>query len=325
MAHGLSQLSRGLLGGLLALGACGRGGAPPYWGVDHGADELVGLDDELFVVERVPVSEPLRLVSSCEALWVLAASAMPGRERLLRFEARSDGGLAQTGEGSVASVAAMCSGRRGAVLVLEHPSAGESCLWRIEPDFRRTLLASVPSAQALAAQSGAYLVGCASGELVLFREDGALTSVGQVEVGVQALSPGPRPGEWWVLGGGEDGRAEDARLALVDRHLVRRWGVRTGLATRVFAPVAGEERAWLAQGGRVRGFGPGGALELDFELGLGSFEARGADRAGLLLGSPGALIRLVPGAGVAHIDCTQGGFRDLVSVACVKQIPPEGP
>lgn len=268
----------------------------------------MALDGELCVLARVPVSSPRLLATDADGLWV--ASAFAGRDpaaaRLLRLDTRS--GTRRAGD--FGALLALCSGEGGAALVLAQPDAGDSLLWRVSSDFRRTLLGAFPAARALAARPGEILVACAGGELALLRSDGAMLALGTWPEAVLALACGPRAGTWWVLGGGAE-----RRLGLAGSELAPRWSVRTEPGASGFAPVPHEERVWLAAGARVLRYGPSGALELTLELEGGPWVAAAALREGVLLYGVGAVVELRGRGERARSVRTQGGFDALAALA----------
>ncbi len=302
------------LAGITALAAALAGCAPALdpaplaWVADRAAGEVLALDAELCVRARVPLAAPRALVADAHGLWVSAAStlAAPDATRLVRLE----GGAPPRPAGDFAALTALCADEGGAALVLERASASASRLWRIERDLGRTLLGVLPAARALAACPGRILAGGASGELVLLRSDGAVLRLAAWPEPVLALAPGPRAGEWWVLGAGPE-----PGLGLLAPDLAPRWRVRAESGPAGFAPVAGAERVWLAAGERVRRHGPGGVLELAFEFEGGPWTAAEAVRGGVLLRGVGAVVELGARGGRARVVRTQGGFGALVGLA----------
>ena len=59
--------------GLVALlGACARASEPWTWVADRAAHELVALDGELCVTERIALTSPRLVLAAPGALWVAA-------------------------------------------------------------------------------------------------------------------------------------------------------------------------------------------------------------------------------------------------------------
>ena len=281
--------------------ACRDERLPRYWVADRAAGEVVALDEELCVQERIGVAAPESVRADGDGLWIAA------RRRLVRRERRSGDDTAS----DLAELVALEVDAEGRALVLERPpeskrerTASETLLWRVEPDHHRTLLGAFPAAEALAVQSGLLLVGGANGELAALRPDGAVLSLGRVPGPTRALAPGPRAGEWWALVG-----ADGTNLLLLDRELAPRWSAACPPGTSRFAPVEGEPRVWVAGEGRALRVGSDGALEL--ELGAGPWEAALATRSGVLLLGRGALLEVEVRHGCASVRRTQGGFAAL--------------
>lgn len=300
--------------GLVALlGACARASEPWTWVADRAAHELVALDGELCVTERIALTSPRLVLAAPGALWVaagrLSGARAPGK--LVRLEPAS-GARAET---DFQALLALCAGPDGAVLVLEDVGAGEAFLWRVAPDLSRTLLGAFPGARALAARAGEILVACAGGELVLLDPSGAVLALGAGPAEPLALAPGPRAGEWWLLDG------HPAGLGLLGPQLATRWSVRTQLAATSLAPVPGRERVWLAAGASAQLFGAGGALELALELAGGPWCAASATDEGVRLLGIGAVLELETWGNQARIARTQGGFEGLASPAGEVSVP----
>lgn len=289
---------------LFLLSACTRARAPVFFALDRGADELFALDAELCVLRRVPVGAP-KLLAPGHVPCVVAASS-PGNEGL--FELGPDG-LALLAQ--FPAVVAMARANQGAWYVLARQGATETHLWRVQAPAGRELLGTFERAQALAARPEEILVGSADGTLVRLAPDGAVRGMAEGGLPVRALAPGPEPRTWWRLAGPAGGESE---LALLDGSLGARWSVGTGLAAEGCAPVAGEERVWLAAGSRVRGFGPGGVLAEELELPGGPWQVAHATASGLVLLSPGALLELARRGTRMQPLRSQGGFRALVTL-----------
>jgi len=295
--------------------SCGETRVPAYWVADRAAGEVLALDAELCVLERIPVPAPRLLATDPGGSWVASAlhGAVSPPERLSHIE-RGSG--ASTSSGFTALVALSPEGG-GSVLALERSSSRTSTsrpcdtlLWRIGTQGTRTLLGAFPAARALASQPGALLVGCGGGELVLLRADGAVLALGQVAGEVQAVARGPRAGEWWLLDGGVE-----RSLRLLDRELAPLWSARVAPETRRFAAVEGAERVWVAAEGRAVLHGPGGAVEVELELPAGPWQVGLATASGVLLFGPGAVLELEVRHGLARVRRTQGGFRDLAALS----------
>lgn len=292
------------LGSVLLACACREAPQPRYWVADRAAAEVVALDEELCVLERIPVAAPGFARADRRGLWVAAGG------RLVRIDRPSNAittshfallvGLDSDGEGSAFVLDRQDESAR------ERP-AGDTLLWRVERDHRRTLLGAFPSAGALALQPGLLLVGCTGGELAALRPDGAVLALGRAAGPIRALARGPRAGEWWAFGG-----VDGASLQLLDRELALLWNAPCPRGASSFAAVEHEQRVWIAGEGRVLCFGPGGALEI--ELGAGPWQALLATRSGVLLLGHGALLELEVRHGCASVRRTQGGFAALVAL-----------
>ncbi len=291
--------------------ACREARPIRYWVVDRAADEVLALDEELCVLERIPVAEPILASTDRHGLWVAA------RGELVRID-RPDGAVRASDFGLLVALGADTEGQafvleRQSASGLERP-AGDTLLWRVERDHRRTLLGAFPAAGALALQPGRLLVGLASGELAALRPDGAVLALGRVAGPVRALAHGPRAGEWWVLAG-----ADGTSLQLLDRELAPRWSAACPGGAFALAPVEGEQRVWVAGESRVLCVDRGGALELELEVGVGPWSAALATRSGVLLLGPGALLELEVRHGCASVRHTQGGFAALAALARAAQ------
>ena len=110
----------------------------------------------------------------------------------------------------------------------------------------------------------------------------------------------------------------DGWLYLLDGSLATAWRERTALQALHLAPVAGEERVWLASSTQpmVRRYGPKGRLELERgNLPLGGLDRALAWRDGLLATAPGAILRLDAAGNLAP---GQGGFAFLVDLCRAK-------
>jgi hypothetical protein len=292
-----------------ALGACLRVDEPSHWAIDRGVEAVLALDPEQCVLARHPVRSPRMLTVARGALWVASASSRSARipDQLRALVPPAGFGAASSFEG----ILGLCADETGAALVLESAGPGETRLWRVGLELRRTLLGSIPWARALAAQAGEVLVGCADGALWRLRSDGTVVECTTGSGPVLELARGPRSGEWWMLSG-----SVEACVTLLGRGLVPSWSAGTGLAARRLAAVEGEPRAWVAAGSRARRYGPGGALEVELELAGGPWEAAWAsDDRGVLLLAPGALLEVGERGGRARALRAQGGFGRLVAVA----------
>jgi hypothetical protein len=283
---------------------------PCYWVADRAAGEVLALDRDLCVLERIPVRSPRQVGADPGGLWVLEGSegsARPPR-RLVRIE-RGTGSPSGSDFGELVDMDAPGDGTAFVLERHQTPRDGiDTLLWRIDAEQHRTLLGAFPAARTLAAQPGALLVGCASGELAMLRPDGAVLDVRRVPGPVRALARGPRAGEWWALAG-------DASMCLLDRRLEPLWSTRGAHVVQGFAPVEGEERVWTATEGRVLRHGPGGALEIELELPSGPWETALATRAGVLLLGQGALLEVEVRHGCARVRRSQGGFAALAGLA----------
>jgi len=285
--------------------SCGGGTDLSCWAADRGAGELLLLDGELCVARRVPLTSPRLLAGGAGALWagVAGSEADELATRLVRLDKTAQNPRSAAFDG----LADLVVEESGDALVIER-SGTSTRLWRVDEGLERTLLGRYPAASALAERAGEVLVGGSDGSLVRLTESGGLDAAGHWSGPVLALAPGPRAGEWWVLGG-RDG----ANVGLVDHELEPRWVVESGLATRAFAPQPGEERVWLADGRVARRYGPGGALEhaCPLELGQTPWRAAVGEAAGVVLVSEGALLELAVRGGVVQPARSQGGFRAL--------------
>lgn len=291
--------------------ACREARPIRYWVADRAAEEVVALDEELCVLERLPVAAPALVSADRHGLWVAAGRGLVRIDRPGGVASASDFGL----------LVALVSDNEGCAFVLarqddprpERP-AGDTLLWRVERDHRRTLLGAFPSAAALALQPGQLLVGLGSGDLATLRPDGAVLALGRLAGPVRALAHGPRAGEWWALAG-----TDGTNLQLLDRELASLWNVPCPRGASAFAPVEGEQRVWIAGEGRVLCAGRGGALEMELEVGTGPWSAVLATRRGVLLLGPGALLELEVRHGCASVRRTQGGFAALAALVRAAQ------
>jgi hypothetical protein len=296
------------------LSACGetRAGAASFWLTDRGADEVLALDGELCVLARFPFRAPALLGGTA---WVAGSTAESRRTcRLARLDARAGPVDVRDFEDLVA----LAADEDGTAYVLERGAGGaegDTLLWRV--DVQRTLLGLFPGARALAAQPGALLVGTTSGLLVALRPDGAVLGHGLASGPVQALARGPRAGEWWALAG-----PEGACLDLFEPSLAPRWSSVLAVGTRAFAAVPGEERAWIAEPGRARRVGAGGASEVELALPSGTWDAAQATPTGVLFLGRGALLAIEVRHARARIARSQGGFDALAAVAPATETRP---
>ncbi|MSR62756.1 MAG: hypothetical protein EXS08_09975 [Planctomycetes bacterium] len=281
------------------------------WVADRGAGELLALDAELCVERRLPLPSPRLLACSADVVWVGVAAA--GADEFATRLVRLDSGAQNPRSAVFDGIADLVLEGSGDALVIEH-SGTSTRLWRIDSELTRTLLGRYPAASALAERAGELLVGGSDGSLVRLTESGGLDAAGHWSGPVLALAPGPQAGEWWVLGG-KDG----ANVGLVGSELEPLWIVESGFSTRAFAPVAGEERVWLADAHAARRYGPGGALEHEYPLDLGAaaWRAGYGDGAGVVLFAEGALIELALRGGVLQPARSQGGFRALSALAAL--------
>jgi hypothetical protein len=195
------------------------------------------------------------------------------------------------------------------VLVLERVGQRETLLWRVTDRLERTLLGAFAGAQAVAALPDELVVGGADGALVRLRPDGAVAERGALSEPVHALAPGPRLDRWWVLTG-----TAASSLVLVDAALAPLWSVRMDITARSFAPVEGQERVWLAAEDQLRGYGPGGKLEVARSLAGGPWEAWAATDDQVVLLGVGALLELSIDGTLIRERRSQGGFADLAAL-----------
>ncbi|MDF1800662.1 MAG: hypothetical protein P1V81_15910 [Planctomycetota bacterium] len=305
---------------MVELPASPAGAAAEVWAVDRDANELVGLDGDGFVVQRVDVRAPVAVAAGGAAVhvassvegWALGEHAlvevpMGGRPRVvaaglgpvLDLELLPDGGalLVELASGGPARVlrtpGGAAVGGAGLVLGAELEGAGWGAGRLVE---------------AGGALGTEVLVGDWGGGLSLVR-DGVLVATRQLGGELGDIAPGPG-GTWFVLE-----VAAPGRLHLVDQNLAVLWTVEHGIAAAALAPVAGQERVWLVDSTEplARRFGPGGALELEVPiLASDAADVVAHPDGGAWIATPGAVLRLdasgnsVPG---------QGGFDQLVGIA----------
>lgn len=317
---------------LLAPVVIGGESGVALWVADRDGDQLVGMDKDFFVQRSVPMRSPVRIEAMGDG-GTFALSAIGdgpiGKHALMyvdRVGVANRVGVLGAGvdlapgpDGGVFVVELGLGGAPSRVLRGMHSAGGV-------PHEPGGLIefAVLPGAICVAAQhdgglaggsvSGALrvLVGADSGLLSLLGEGAVSLGIAMgIAVEVGDVAPAP-DGGWWVLD-----VAAPSRLLRLDRDLNLMWGVATGLAVGSLAPVAGEERVWLADTTEplIRRFGPAGALELSVPI-VSSDLSRGAGRAdgSFWLASPGAALRLdTSGAGMPG----QGGFNYLTDLSAV--------
>jgi hypothetical protein len=328
--------------GLAGLRAAWRGGAAfvrheagpvAVWVADRDGHELVGLDAELFVAARRPLRFPVEVEARADGgIWVLSAprGGPLTPHRLSRFDSR--GFVRRTAEVEVVLDLTTLDG--GDALVVEGASAVPRNPGAAAPPTRRVLrvaddgsaggVAEAIGARCVAGRGDRALVGTERGWALLFD----LKRTGGPPPGALVrrwcggelvdVAPGPRAGTWWAL----DGRASgEGRVLLLDRSLRTVWEAPLGFEAQHLAPVAGEERVWVAAAaeGRARRFGPGGAVEVasaDVAM-RGALRGVALPSGGLLLVSPGAVMR-VDGSGQRLPG--QGGFAFLVDLCVTRTV-----
>ncbi|HEV8112787.1 MAG TPA: hypothetical protein VGR31_08420 [Planctomycetota bacterium] len=268
------------------------------WAADRDAGELCGLDRDLHVSRKVPLVRPFAVRALPDGgAWVLCAAEgkRGGSCRLERVQA--------DGHRALGIDVGPCGGfgrsRGGSALVI-----GRDRLLRSDGDGGESVVLEARGLSCAADTIDSVLAGTSSGAILRVRtgvRDAPLESraLGRAVIDV---AEGPVAGSAWVLldeGG--------TTLALLDEDLVVRWAVPTGLHCAHLAPVAGEERVWIADTERasVRRFGPRGALEFDrSDLPFaGLARVVPWEEGGALVVAPGAILRvdhsgrLMPGQG----------------------------
>lgn len=301
------------------------------WIADRGADRIHGLDRSLIVRRSVTVDAPTGLAHARGGgLWVLGSlsGAASGPFVLQLLEPGTQASQVRLEFGASGHLVV---GPGGAAFLIEWGGGGNGAdqLWCVEPDgARRHRVLAAHGLTALAATgtgpASRIVAGGSSGELWSFggpslARDPLPLALGALGGAIRDLAPGPAGGTW-ALGG------DRARLELLDEDLQLLWGVGVDPGRWRLVAVPGEERVWLLDGGlpEVERRGPGGRLELrrrDLPMaGLECGLAGGArDGVGLLLATPGALLRL---DGEGRSLPGQGGFVFLTAMAPIPSARP---
>ena len=285
------------------------GGEPGVvWAVDHwrGCAMLVG--PSLAIQRVLPLGAARRLAIGAERMWAVAG---PGRQQRVLTRPRGSGRSWEPGWplplGAVSQLKAV--GERAAYLLLEEKRGAG--LWRLEVGREPLCLEAPRSAVRRTLVAGQMLTqDPATGQWVLHALgiDGLRVrrSVWAAETLQRAL-PG-HTGGWWCITGEEGDRLElrDGRLQLI-------WS--RPLEFRATALVPCEAGVLVLGGKRLAGrcFDPDGLSGRLLEWNLrGPLRGALALGEGWLLALPGALLKLAPD-GV--IECTQGGFGELLGLA----------
>ncbi len=284
------------------------------WATDRDAGRVIGLDRDLLVAQSIAVRAPTEVEARPDGgAWVVSSlDADPlGRHQLLRLQF----------DGTVAARVPL-----GPSLDLFGDELGRALTVDLDSGAERVALFDAqlallwqrhwPGAQCAAATPQSCLVGTAQGELLLFDLGSPTSAPLRTSFGgsISDVAPGPRADTWWAL---------DAhgfcRIGLFDAQLGLKWWRNVGLHALHLAPVAQQERLWIADTTQphVRRFGPAGVLEIDrADLPLGGLDrACGAPGGSALFAAVGALLRLdVQGQNAPG----QAGFDFLVDVASVR-------
>ena len=287
-----------------------RSGPPEVWVSDRDGQALIGLDRHLLVAARVDIPGPTE-VEACDdgGLWAVSAREGDplGAYDLLRLA--PDGKLADPIEvGVVIDLAAVAGGD---ALVVERNEDGSTRVRRFAADGRASPVAELPDASCASGARDRVIVGTASGAVLAF--GGGTPRHAQLGGSICDVAPGPSARGWWAL---DRGRSGASRLMLLDEELRMLWTLQCELEGGQLAPVPNQERVWIVGASRPLAFrfGPGGVPELASgplpQVGLG--RAAALDDGGLLVTSPGALLRL---DARGRIATGQGGFDFLTDVA----------
>lgn len=320
------------IGRLMLLGcgvflACGLGRLRPlldvpfrgprpvaFWVADRDAQEIVGLDEQLYPTWSVELPWPSALASCRDGgLWATSAleGTPDGDHALVRLDDRGDvlASIRLTPWGVPLDLSAIDG--EEALLVLQ--GAGPAALSIVTRDGALSTLCTEDGLRVACGRGTRVLVGSANGRLRLLRRlpgRARTEALGELGVQIRDVALGPRAGTWWVLRGGEQPRVD-----LVDARLVTLHSAACDLSAPGFVAVPGEQRVWLTdeRDRAVLRVDPGGSVApLRRRLPLPGVASGLAWSEGLLLLSGGAVIRLDADG---HLQPGQGGFRALVDVA----------
>lgn len=291
----LAVLAVALAAGVLRDSELARPGPVVLWAADRDAGMLYGLDEELILASRVPLTGPLDLARTDSGrMFVLRASGF-----LDELDARGE---------------LLREVQVGPCLDLE--TLGEVALL-VQQAGRALALDAQGEPRLLADQPGSCCIAGSRDSVLLGTQDGRVLRVALDGSGVQAEAALGGSIVDLVSASDAGAYALDAagqRLLRLAPDLSLRWQAQIGIEARHLC-LSGD-RVWLVdtQSPRVLRYGPDGKRELDRAI----LPQLGLDRAlswtdgGVLLAAPGAILQL---DAQGHLAPGQGGFNYLAALA----------
>lgn len=265
-------------------------GRPAWWVVDRDSDAAYALDDRLILALRSSVRRPIDVRSTIDGgAWILRSNAARGAESLVRI--LPDGAIAL--DMPLGSRATLASSDAGDALVIEGTGSPSSRLLRIRPDRGTSVLAEEPGLTCAVVDGSSLVLGSSSGALRRspLAPDTGGEACANLDGPIAALARSGAGSGIYVLYGdaGE-------RLGLLGEDLETRWIASSGIRCSGIAPTPDTRHVWVVDIERpsIRRFSREGSLELERTdpSFLGAVRAVATESGGLVVATPGALIRV---------------------------------